>query len=97
MLSLPDGTVMMHDNDNGFGNLLNRDRWYRLTPDASGSYVNGTWSQLASMSTQRLFFASNVLPDGPGGLVLAVCGVVTEVGFGWRPRRRVCAITPAHP
>ena len=38
--------------------------WYRLTPDASGSYVNGTWSQLPSMSLNRLFFASNVLPDG---------------------------------
>ena len=64
MLLLADGTVMMHDNDNFFGTVVNRDRWYRLTPDASGSYVNGTWSQLASMSTQRLFFASNVLPDG---------------------------------
>ncbi len=38
--------------------------WYKLTPDASGSYVNGTWTQLASMSVNRLFFASNVLPDG---------------------------------
>jgi hypothetical protein len=38
--------------------------WYRLTPDASGSYVNGTWSQLASMGMPRLYFASNVLPDG---------------------------------
>ncbi len=38
--------------------------WYRLTPDASGSYVNGTWTQMPSMDLNRLFFASNVLPDG---------------------------------
>ena len=38
--------------------------WYRLTPDASGSYVNGSWSTLASMSLERLFTATNVLQDG---------------------------------
>jgi uncharacterized repeat protein (TIGR01451 family) len=38
--------------------------WYRLTPDANGSYVNGTWSKMASMDLNRLFFASEVLPDG---------------------------------
>jgi hypothetical protein len=40
--------------------------WWRLTPDATGSYVNGTWSQLASLPAgySPLFFASAVLPDG---------------------------------
>jgi streptogramin lyase len=86
MLLLPDGTVMMHDNDNGFGSPMNRDRWYRLTPDASGSYVNGTWSQLASMSTQRLAFASDVLPDGRvfvlGGEYSGPSGAKTETNTG---------------
>ena len=38
--------------------------WYKLTPDANGSYVNGTWSTMASMSLERLYDATNVLPDG---------------------------------
>jgi hypothetical protein len=37
-----------------------------LTPDNSGSYVNGTWSQAASLPVgySPLYFASAVLPDG---------------------------------
>lgn len=38
--------------------------WYRLTPDIHGSYVNGTWSAMASMNASRLYFASVVLRDG---------------------------------
>ena len=41
-LLLTDGTVMVHE----YGN----NNWWRLTPDINGSYLNGTWSQLASMS-----------------------------------------------
>jgi len=35
-------------------------------PDINGSYVNGTWSQIASLPAgyQPLYFASQVLPDG---------------------------------
>ena len=44
--------------------------WFKLTPDNTGSYLNGTWSQIASLpminGTQYApeFFASAVLPDG---------------------------------
>ena len=38
--------------------------WYELTPNASGSYINGTFSHVAKANLERLFFASNVLPDG---------------------------------
>ena len=40
--------------------------WWALTPDDNGSYLNGTWSQLASMSSGYgpLYFASAVLADG---------------------------------
>src|SRR4051794_10192096 len=55
MMLLTDGTVMVKT-----GNAA----WSRLSPSASGSYVDGTWSALASMSTGRLYFASNVLTDG---------------------------------
>jgi hypothetical protein len=61
MMLLTDGTVMVQDN--GLDSTK-YNQWFRLTPDANGNYANGTWSQLASMSTQRLYFASNVLPSG---------------------------------
>lgn len=57
MMLLTDGTVMVESgNDN--------QTWTKLTPDSTGSYVNGTWTTLAKMSTPRLYFGSNVLPDG---------------------------------
>jgi hypothetical protein len=60
MLLLSDGTVMAQS-----GNYpANTNRWYKLTPDSSGNYVAGTWSQLASMHLQRLYYGSAVLPDG---------------------------------
>jgi hypothetical protein len=57
-LLLTDGTVMMHAAVDS--------AWWRLTPDANGDYVNGTWSQLASLPSPYapLYFASAVLPDG---------------------------------
>ncbi|HKB64826.1 MAG TPA: glycoside hydrolase domain-containing protein, partial [Pyrinomonadaceae bacterium] len=57
-LLLTDGRVMCQQAG---GN-----RWYALTPTSSGSYVNGTWSTLASMQSgySPLYFASAVLPDG---------------------------------
>jgi autotransporter-associated beta strand protein len=58
-LLLSDGSIMVH----GGGDSASA-AWYRLTPDATGSYVNGTWSNLASMNTARLFAPSVVLRDG---------------------------------
>jgi hypothetical protein len=56
MLLLSDGTVMAQDGGST--------TWYRLTPNSSGSYVNGTWSTRASMNYSRLYYASAVLQDG---------------------------------
>jgi hypothetical protein len=60
-LLLTDGTVMVHE----YGDQT-MNNWWRLTPDINGSYLNGTWSQLASMQSSYgpLYFASAVLPDG---------------------------------
>jgi hypothetical protein len=57
-LLLTDGTVIVHVCDSSF--------WYKLTPDNTGSYVNGTWSQIASLPSgyQPQYHASAVLPDG---------------------------------
>jgi hypothetical protein len=62
MMLLSDGTVMAQDSS--FTAPANRNRWFKLTPDASGSYINGTWSEQAPMRLQRLYYGSNVLPDG---------------------------------
>ncbi|MCE9594427.1 MAG: hypothetical protein K8S98_09545 [Planctomycetes bacterium] len=59
MLQLSDGTVMAARFDNAISNV-----WYKLTPDATGSYVNGTWTTLAAMHDTRLYYPSQVLRDG---------------------------------
>lgn len=38
--------------------------WYALTPDAFGSYVNGSWSTLHTGPNGPTYFASAVLMDG---------------------------------
>lgn len=55
----PDGSLMVLGGSGGAGR-----NWYKLTPDSSGSYTNGTWSVLAPMNTGRLYFGSTLLPDG---------------------------------
>jgi hypothetical protein len=57
MILLTDGSVMVHTFDD-------IQTWVRLTPDAKGSYVNGTWVTLGKMITPRLYFASQVLRNG---------------------------------
>lgn len=57
MVQMTDGSIMMQGWDPG-------DNWMKLTPDAFGSYVNGSWTTLPSMSIPRLYFASQVLQDG---------------------------------
>jgi hypothetical protein len=57
---LPNGTVMIHSNGGQSGSPL----WELLTPNSSGSYVNGTLSSIASMNVSRLYFGSCILPDG---------------------------------
>jgi hypothetical protein len=58
MLLLTDGTIMIEASDS--------QSWMRLTPDAQGSYISGSWSQnpISRMSTPRLYFASQVLTSG---------------------------------
>jgi hypothetical protein len=56
---LTDGTVLAQSIDNNA-------QWYKLTPDINGSYVNGTWTQVASLPANYspLYFAGAVLADG---------------------------------
>src|SRR6266498_1190461 len=44
--------------------------WSRLVPDQFGSYVNGTWTQVASSARGRLYDPSaNAWIAGPDGLI----------------------------
>jgi hypothetical protein len=62
MLLLSDGTVMAASGEPYGGAIGNQ--WYKLTPDTNGSYINGTWSTLATMNDTRLYYASQMLRDG---------------------------------
>jgi len=61
-LLLTDGTVIASN--------VFTSGWYRLTPDLTGNYANGTWSAIASLPLiggqpyDPAAFASAVLPDG---------------------------------
>ena len=85
MLLLTDGTVLVHSEQS------NSSQWSKLTPDANGSYVNGTWTQIASMPAgyAPLYFASAVLPDGrvivEGGEYNNLSAVWTNQGAIYNP------------
>jgi hypothetical protein len=59
-LLLTDGGVLIQ-NAGFFGEDA---RVFKLTPDINGSYVNGTWTQLASKPYISFAAAQAVLPDG---------------------------------
>jgi hypothetical protein len=88
---LTDGRVMVHQYGDPNNNGQGMNNWWALTPDANGSYLNGTWSQLASMSSNYgpLYFASAVLPDGrvivEGGEYNFLIGVETNQGSIYDP------------
>jgi len=60
MSLLTDGTVLLHEEQS------NAQNWYQLTPDNTGSYVNGTIKAIATLPNgyAPLYFGSVVLPDG---------------------------------
>ena len=61
IVQLRDGRVLVHEEQQG-----NSRAWHLLTPDAAGSYANGTWTTIPLMPSNYSpwFFASQVLLDG---------------------------------
>ncbi len=53
---LTDGTVLAQG--------VSTNKWYRLTPNATGSYQNGTWATMANSVNGPLYYASGILRDG---------------------------------
>ncbi len=80
---LTDGTVMAQGN--------NEYDWWKLTPDKTGSYVNGTWTQLANLPSGYVPYAmaSAVLADGrviiEGGEYLNDIFTLTNRGAIYNP------------
>ncbi len=91
-LLLTDGSVIMHDGCSR--------RWYRLSPDNTGSYVKGTWTQTAPMPVgyEPLYVASQVLPDGrlivQGGEYLACHEAFTTLGALYDPVANKWTLVP---
>jgi hypothetical protein len=90
MLLESNGTVLVHDepDNNVTGGST---AWYALTPDSEGSYIDGTWSRIASMPAgyTPLYFASAILPDGrmivEGGEYIGEKGVWSDKGAIYNP------------
>ncbi|MCU1427291.1 MAG: repeat domain protein [Actinomycetia bacterium] len=59
MLLLTDGSVLTHDEP-----FAGTEHWWKLTPDSSGDYRNGTWTQLADAHNKPLYFVCSLLADG---------------------------------
>ena len=87
-LLLTDGTVMAQQmQTSGYAT----GQWWRLTPDITGSYVNGTWTSLTTMPSgySPLYFASAVLADGrvvvEGGEYNVTSQAETNLGAIYNP------------
>ena len=51
MALLTDGTVLLHEEQDS-----SPQKWYKLTPDNTGSYVNGTIKPIASTASELWSF-----------------------------------------
>jgi hypothetical protein len=74
---LTDGSVL------ALGSTCNRTGvWFRLVPDDTGSYVNGTWVMAGTLPEgyNPLYFASQLLPSG---VVVIMGGEYNSCGFAW--------------
>jgi hypothetical protein len=90
---LTDGTVLCQGNGES--------DWYKLTPDNTGSYVNGTWAKMANLPSGYVpdAFASAVLADGrvviTGGEYLNGFFTLTNLGAIYDPSANTWSNLPA--
>jgi hypothetical protein len=82
-LLLTDGSVIVHE--------ACTEHWYKLRPNAFGSYVNSVWTPIADMPAgyRPLYFASQVLRDGrvmiQGGEYISCNPVWSNLGALYNP------------
>ena len=90
MLLLSDGTVLAKSGGGGGqGTIYNK-----LTPDASGSYINGTWSTIAPMHNDRLYYSTQLLKDGRVYVAGGEYGAGGSHGEVYDPLTNVWTLTP---
>lgn len=53
---LTDGTVLAQG--------VSTNKWYKLTPDSTGNYQQGTWATMANSANAPLYYGSGILRDG---------------------------------
>lgn len=87
MMLLTDGTVLVQE--------LASANWHKLTPDASGSYVNGTCSTLKAGPNGPTYYASAIMRDGRvfmaggednfgnNGVEINACEIYDPVNDNW--------------
>jgi hypothetical protein len=95
LLLLSDGTILAGSGEPGAGGFGNA--WYRLTPDANGSYLNGSWSTLAPMNYDRLYYSSQVLRDGRVLVAGGEYGNGTNSAEVYDPLANTWTVTPPPP
>jgi hypothetical protein len=88
MMLLSDGTVVAMNSSTS-------NACYRLTPDSSGSYVNGTWTTIAPMISTRLYYSSQVLKDGRVFVAGGEYGTGKTLGETYNPLTNAWTATPA--
>jgi hypothetical protein len=89
----PDGVVvsMLLTDGRVLAQGGNSSDWWTLTPDINGSYVNGTWQQVASLPAgySPLYMAEAVMIDGrvviEGGEYNFFSFAFTNMGAGYDP------------
>ena len=89
----PDGVVvaMLLTDGRVLAQGGNSSDWWTLTPDINGSYVNGTWKQVASLPAgySPLYMAEAVMIDGrvviEGGEYNFFTFAFTNMGAGYDP------------
>jgi hypothetical protein len=92
---LTDGTVMAQGGGES--------DWWQLTPDNKGSYLNGTWKQLANLPSGYVpdAFASAVLADGrlliEGGEYNFGNFTLTNLGAVYDPKTNAWTSVPPPP
>jgi len=90
MIQLRDGRILVHEEQSG-----NSRNWHILTPDISGSYLNGTWSSGGALPSgySPWYFSSQVL-FGTGKNVLIEGGEYNLGSAVWTTLGALGTCTP---
>jgi autotransporter-associated beta strand protein len=85
---LTNGSVLMTNGGN---------EWSILTPNSSGSYVNGTWTRVANADYTRLYDATDVLPNGDVFVAGGEYGTGSNTGEVYNPLTNTWIQLPSQP